>query len=82
MSLFRLTDDFEFIITLVITRGIVNYLLPAARKLQSKFLVLAKSADITSSLKPSIQNLRTSVNEYHTKWYNQAEKVHIKESDN
>ena len=22
------------------------------------------------------------MNEYHSKWYNQAEKVHIKESDN
>ena len=72
-------------ITLVITRSIPDYLLPATRKLQSKDLDVAKSADIISSLKSSIQNLGTSVDEYHTKWYNDAlnlaEKVDIKESD-
>ena len=72
-------------ITLVITRSIPDYLLPATRKLQSKDLDVAKSADIISSLKSSIQNLRTSVDEYHNKWYNDAlnlaEKVDIKESD-
>ena len=68
-SLFKLTADFEFIITLVITCSILDYLLPATRKLQSKDLDVAKLADIISSLKPSIQNLRTSsVDEYHSKW--------------
>ena len=84
-SLFKLIDNFECIITLVITCSILDYLLPATRKLQSKDLDVAKSADIISSLKSSIQNLRTSVDEYHSKWYNDAlnlaEKVDIKESD-
>ena len=84
-SLFKVIYDFEFIITLVITHSILNYLLPATRKLQSKDLDVAKSADITCSLKSSIQNLRTSVDEYSSKWYNDAlnlaEKVDIKESD-
>ena len=84
-SLFKLTDDFQFIITLVITSSILDYLLPATRKLQSKDLDVAKSADIIYSLKSSIRNLRTSVNEYHSKWDNDtlnlAEKVDITESD-
>ena len=50
-SLFKLTADFEFIITLVITCSILDYLLPATRKLQSKDLDVAKSVDIISSLK-------------------------------
>ena len=84
-SLFKLIDDFEFIITLVITRSILDQFLPATRQLTSKDLDIAKSTDIISSLKSSIQNLKTSVDEYHSKWYNDvlnlAEKVNIKESD-
>ena len=84
-SLFKLIDNFECIITLVITCSILDYLLPATRKLQSKDLDVAKSVDIISSLKWSIQNLRTSVDEYHSKWYNDAlnlaENVDVKESD-
>ena len=70
---------------MVIASSILDYLLPATRKLQSKELDGAKSADIISNLKSSIQNLRDSVDEYHSKWYNDAlnlaEKVDIKESD-
>ena len=84
-SLFKLIDDFEFTIRLVITRSILDYLLPATRKLQSKDPDVAKSADIISSVKSSIQKLRTSVDKYHSKWYNDAldlaEKVDIKETD-
>ena len=71
-SLFKVIDDFEFIIILVISRSILDYLLPATWKLQSKDLDVAKSADIISSLKSSIQNFRTSVDEYHSKWYNDS----------
>ena len=53
-SLFKLTDDFEFIITLVITCSILDYLLPTTQKLQSKGLDVAISADIMSSLKSTI----------------------------
>ena len=50
-SLFKLIDDFEFIITLVITHSILDYLLPATLKLQSKDFDVSKSTDIISSLK-------------------------------
>ena len=70
---------------MVIAPSILDYLLPATRKPQSKELDAAKSADIISNLKSFIQNLRASVDEYHSKWYNDAlnlaEKVDIKESD-
>ena len=32
-SLFKLVDDFKFIVTLVVTRSILDYLLPVIRKL-------------------------------------------------
>ena len=84
-SLFKLIDDFEFIITLVITHIILDYLPPASRKLQSKDFDVVKSAEIISSIKSSIQSIRTSVPEYYSKWYNDAlnlaEKVDVKESD-
>ena len=71
-SLFKLIDDFEFIITLVIMHNIFDDLLPATQKLQSKDLNVAKSADIIPNLKLTIQNIRTSVDEYHNKRYNDA----------
>ena len=70
MTLFKLIDDFEFFITLVIIRSILDYLLTATRKLQSKDLDVTRSPDIISSLKATIQNLRTSVDDYHSKRYN------------
>ena len=70
---------------MVITRCILDYVLPATWKLQSKDLDIAKSVDIISNLKSSIQNLRASVDEYNSKCYNDAlnlaEKVDIKESN-
>ena len=69
-SLFKLIDDFEFIITLVIMHNIFDDLLLATQKLQSKDLNVAKSADIIPNLKLTIQNIRTSVDEYHNKRYN------------
>ena len=70
---------------MVIASSILDYLLSATRKLQSKEFDAAKSAEIISGLKSSIQNFRASVDEYHIKWYNDAlhlvEKVDIKESD-
>ena len=41
--LFKLVDDFEFIVTLVVTCSILDYLLPVTRKLQAKDLDVAQS---------------------------------------
>ena len=50
-SLFKLIDDFEFIVTFVITCKILDYLLPATRKLQSKDVDTTRSTHVISSLK-------------------------------
>ena len=74
-SLFKLIDDFEFIVTLVVTRSILDYLLPVTRKLQENDFDVAQSMDLVQSLKLINENLRNSVENYHESWYNKANKV-------
>ena len=74
-SLFKLVDDFEFIVTLVVTRSILDYLLPVTRKLQVKDLDVAQSMDFIQNLKLTIANLRNSVENYHENWYSKAKKL-------
>ena len=64
-SLFKLVDDFEIIVSLVVTRSILDYLLPVTRKLQEKDLHEAQSMDLIQNLKLTIENLRNSVKNYH-----------------
>ena len=57
--MFKLVDDFEFIVTLVVTRSILDYLL------QAKDLDLAQPMYLIQNLKLTIANLRHSVENYH-----------------
>ena len=57
--MFKLVDDFEFIVTLVVTRSILDYLL------QAKDLDLAQPMYLIQNLKLIIANLRHSVENYH-----------------
>ena len=68
-SLFKLATDFSFITTLVVTRNILDYLLPVTRKLQTKDSDIAESIDLIKSLKLTIEKLRNNSDLYHTKWY-------------
>ena len=74
-SLFKLADDFEFIVTLVVTHNILDYLLPVTSKLQAKDLDIAQSMDLIQSLKLTIENLGNSVENYHENWHNKAKKL-------
>ena len=74
-SLFKLIDDFDFIVTLVVTRSILDYLLPVTRKLQENDFDVAQSMDMIQSLKLINENLRNSVENYHENWYNKPNKV-------
>ena len=57
--MFKLVDDFEFIVILVVTRSILDYLL------QAKDLDLAQPMYLIQNLKLTIANLRHSVENYH-----------------
>ena len=74
-SLFKLVDDFELIVTLVVTHSILDYLLPLTRKLQVKDLDVAQSMYLIQNLKLTIVNLRNSVENYHENWYNKAKQL-------
>ena len=67
--MFKLADDFEFIVTLVVTRTILDYLLPVTCKLQAKDLDVAQSVDLIQNVKLTIENLRNSVENYRENWY-------------
>ena len=68
-SLFKLVDDFEFIVTLVVTCSILDYLVPVTCKLQAKDLDVAQSMDLIQNLKLTIENLRNPVENYRENWY-------------
>ena len=68
-SLFKLVDDFEIIVSLVVTRSILHYFLPVTRTLQEKDLHEAQSMDLIQNLKLTIENLRNSVENYRENWY-------------
>ena len=53
-SLLKLVTDFSFIVILVITRDILDYLLSVTRKLQTKEWEIAQSIDLIKSLKLTI----------------------------
>ena len=74
-SLYKLVDDFEFVVTLVVTRSILEYLLPVTCKSQAKDLDVAQSMDLVQSLKLIIKNLGNSVENYHENWYNKAKRL-------
>ena len=74
-SLFKLVDNFEFIVTLVVTCSIFDYLLPVTRKRQAKDLDVAQLMDLIQNLKMTIENLRNSVENHHKNWYNKAKKL-------
>ena len=80
-SLFKFVDDLEFIVTLVVTRSILDYLLPVTRKLQAKDVDVAQSMDLIQNLKLTIANLRNSAENYHENWYNKAKKLAEKEAN-
>ena len=51
--LFKLDHDFDFVVTLVVTRSILHYLLPVARKLRVKGVDIAQSKELVQSFRGS-----------------------------
>ena len=83
--LFKVVDDFKFIPTLLVTRSVLNDLLPETRKLWAKDLDVAQSMDLIQNLKLTMQNLRNSVENCYDNCYKKvkklAEKVNISKTN-
>ena len=75
VSLFKLIDDFEFILTLVATYSVLNDVLPTTHKLRAKDLYVAQSMDLIQNIKLTNESLRNSVENYHENWYNKAKNL-------
>ena len=64
--------DFQFIISLVITRSILDYARSAAVKLQESQLDMFKMFTEVSHLPDAISNVRDKLDLYHSSWYEVA----------
>ena len=76
-SMFKPVDDFQFV-NLVVSRSILDYLLPVTGKLEAKDLDVAQSMDLIQGLKLTMENLRNSVENYYKNCFNKAKKTSLK----
>ena len=83
-SFLKLIHDFHFIVTLVVTRSVLDRTLPATQLLQTKNADIIDGLNVISSLKELARAMLVDAKEYHTDWYSRAlelaEKVNVQES--
>ena len=81
---FASCSSFEFIVTIVITSGILDYTMPLTRRLQERRIDVLKSLEQITLLQDTICRLRGDVDDFHKKLYKKclkmAEKIHVLES--
>ncbi|XP_057295877.1 52 kDa repressor of the inhibitor of the protein kinase-like [Hydractinia symbiolongicarpus] len=71
-SLLHLVTNFDFIVSLVVTRSVMDLLLPVTKILQGKTIDLLSSLHLIQSLKNMSLTIRASANDYHNNWYKEA----------
>ena len=71
-SLFKLLTSFDFIVTLVIVRNLLDYVLPVTIKLQSKSNDIVNAVELIESVKKHFENMRPCIDYWHSKWYQEA----------
>ena len=83
-SLLKLITSFEFIVTLVLTRSVLDFNLPITELLQRKANDIMEGIHLIETLKSVGIETRNSVDMYHSQWYEKAvalaAKVNVKES--
>ena len=70
--------NFQFIVTLVITRIVLDYTLDVTRLLQGRANDLAEWIRLVESMKDQICSIRENVDDNHKKWYGEAVKFATK----
>ena len=68
----RILESFEFIVAMVITTNILDYTMSLTVQLQQRQIDIAESLKQINLLKAELKILRTSVDEYHDKFYDEA----------
>ena len=83
VGFFHQIANFEFLVTLVITRSLLDLTLPVTKLLQNKTIDVMDSLDLIQTLKNVLTQTRNDVDYYHDIWYKEAlslcEKVGIEE---
>ena len=74
-SLYKLVSSFEFIIALVVTRNVLDYLLPVTILLQGKTTEITDCVELINSLKITCQEIRNSCDDYHQRWFEDATQI-------
>ena len=65
----KLTTSFDFIVSLVISRSVLDRTLPVTQLLQSKTAEVLDGLHLISSLKTLGHNMRVNVDDFHGVWY-------------
>lgn len=77
-------NNFQFIVSLVITRCVFDLTLPVTQLLQCKSLDIYNGLSLISALKNLIASVTFSIDTYHERWYKialeLADSVHVEEN--
>ncbi|XP_065645268.1 52 kDa repressor of the inhibitor of the protein kinase-like [Hydra vulgaris] len=65
----KLITTFDFIASLVVTRAVLDYIIPVTQMLQGKTFDIRDGLSSISALKSCMFTLRNLIDDYHIKWY-------------
>ena len=71
-SFFTLVSTFQFVACLVLTRSVLDMILPVRQLLQSKSIDICDGLHLIESLKALVITKRQEVDEFHSKYYKKA----------
>ena len=71
-SFLALISSFQFIVSLVITRHILDLTLPVTQLLQAKENDILVGIELITSLKNAVNTARNKIDDYHGIWYGKA----------
>ena len=72
LSFFNDISNFEFIVSLVITRNVLSLTHSVTTLLQDRSIDIMDNISHIDNLKNTVMNCRNKVNVYHDKWYKEA----------
>ena len=71
-SFFTLVSTFQFVACLVLTRSVLDTILPVTQLLQSESIDICDGLNLIESLKALVITRRQVADEFHSKWYKEA----------
>ncbi|XP_057307823.1 zinc finger MYM-type protein 1-like isoform X2 [Hydractinia symbiolongicarpus] len=72
VGFFHQIANFEFLVTLVITRNVFDITLPVTQLLQNRTIDVMDSIELIQTLKNVLLQTRNNVEHFHDRWYEEA----------